>query len=180
MKCFLGISNFLEEICSLSHSNFSSISLHWSLRKVFLSLLAILWNSAFKWYIFPFLLCLFTSQMLRSPSKRKWYSEIEGARGVQASWQICSNSAFGPSARAALGAHVLRVLMGHMCGCLVGVSMQPLLSGKASEGWEESVAAVVPTGRIWNWQGSSLTRAAAWRLICRGREKAQSGWSFGS
>ena len=28
---------------------FSSISLHWSLRKAFFSLLAILWNSAFKW-----------------------------------------------------------------------------------------------------------------------------------
>ena len=28
---------------------FSSISLHWSLRKAFLSLLALLWNSAFKW-----------------------------------------------------------------------------------------------------------------------------------
>ena len=28
---------------------FSSISLHWSLRKAFLPLLAILWNSAFKW-----------------------------------------------------------------------------------------------------------------------------------
>ena len=37
---------------------FSSISFHWSLRKTFLSLLAILWNSAFKWYIFPFLFCL--------------------------------------------------------------------------------------------------------------------------
>ena len=31
---------------------FSSISLHWSLRKAFLSLLAILWNSAFKWVYF--------------------------------------------------------------------------------------------------------------------------------
>ena len=30
---------------------FSSISLHWSLRKAFLSLLAILWNSAFKWVL---------------------------------------------------------------------------------------------------------------------------------
>ena len=28
---------------------FSSISLHWSLRKAFLSILAILWNSSFKW-----------------------------------------------------------------------------------------------------------------------------------
>ena len=33
---------------------FSSISLHWSLRKAFLSLLAILWNSAFKWLYLSF------------------------------------------------------------------------------------------------------------------------------
>ena len=39
---------------------FSSLSLHWSLRKAFLSLLAILWNSAFL-NIFPFLLCFFFS-----------------------------------------------------------------------------------------------------------------------
>ena len=36
---------------------FSSVSLHWSLRKAFLSLLALLWNSV-DVYIFPFLLCL--------------------------------------------------------------------------------------------------------------------------
>ena len=39
---------------------FASISLHWSLRKAFLSLLAILWNSAFRWgylsFAFPSLL----------------------------------------------------------------------------------------------------------------------------
>ena len=33
---------------------FSSISLHWLLRKGFLSLLAILWNSAFKWVYLSF------------------------------------------------------------------------------------------------------------------------------
>ena len=33
---------------------FPSISLHWSLRKTFLSLLAILWNSAFKWVYLSF------------------------------------------------------------------------------------------------------------------------------
>ena len=33
---------------------FSSISLHWSLRKAFLSLLAILWNSAFRWIYLSF------------------------------------------------------------------------------------------------------------------------------
>ena len=33
---------------------FSSISLHWSLRKAFLSLLVILWNSAFKWVYLSF------------------------------------------------------------------------------------------------------------------------------
>ena len=40
---------------------FSPISLHWSLRKVFLSLLAILWNSAFKWEYLSFSPLLFTS-----------------------------------------------------------------------------------------------------------------------
>ena len=33
---------------------FSSISLHWSLRKALLSLLAILWNSAFRWIYLSF------------------------------------------------------------------------------------------------------------------------------
>ena len=49
----LGISNFLEEkvfpILLLS-----SVSLHWSLRKAFLSLFAILWNSAFRWIYLSF------------------------------------------------------------------------------------------------------------------------------
>ena len=45
---------------------FSSISLHWSLRKAFLSLLAILWNSVFRWlYLFfsplPFTSLLFSA-----------------------------------------------------------------------------------------------------------------------
>ena len=45
---------------------FSSISLHWSPRKAFLSLLAILWNSAFEWeylsfYPLPFASLLFSS-----------------------------------------------------------------------------------------------------------------------
>ena len=39
-QIFLGISNLLEEITSLSYSIVSSISLHWWLRKAFLSLLA--------------------------------------------------------------------------------------------------------------------------------------------
>ena len=58
------------EISSLFHSIFSSISLHWSLRKAFLSLLAILRNSSLKWVIFPFLLCLlllFFSQLFINP-----------------------------------------------------------------------------------------------------------------
>ena len=40
---------------------FSSISLHWSVRKAFLSLLAILWNSAFKWVYLSFSSLTFTS-----------------------------------------------------------------------------------------------------------------------
>ena len=40
---------------------FSSISLHWSLRKAFLSLLAILWNSAFRCLYLSFSLLPFSS-----------------------------------------------------------------------------------------------------------------------
>ena len=51
---------------------FSSISLHWSLRKAIFSLLAILWNSTLDAYIFPFLLCfslLFSSQLCVRPHR---------------------------------------------------------------------------------------------------------------
>ena len=55
MKCSLGIFNFLEESASLSHSIvflYFFFFLHWSLREPFLSLLAILWNSVFRFWIF--------------------------------------------------------------------------------------------------------------------------------
>ena len=66
MKYSLDISNFHEETTSLPILLFSSISLHWSLRKAFLSLLVTLWNTAFKWvYIsfspLPFASLLFTA-----------------------------------------------------------------------------------------------------------------------
>ena len=54
MKCPLGISDFLEEISSLSQSTLFLYFLHWSLRKAFISLLAILWNAAFKWVYLSF------------------------------------------------------------------------------------------------------------------------------
>ena len=49
---------------------FSSIYLHWSLRKAFLSLLGILWNSAVKWVYISILLCFslpFFSQLFVRP-----------------------------------------------------------------------------------------------------------------
>ena len=45
---------FLKRSLDFSILLFSSISLHWSLRKAFLSLLAILWNSEFKWVYLSF------------------------------------------------------------------------------------------------------------------------------
>ena len=54
MKFSLGLSNFLKRSLVFPILLFSSISLHWSLRKAFLSLLAILWNSAFKWVYLSF------------------------------------------------------------------------------------------------------------------------------
>ena len=46
-----------------------SISLHWSLRKAFLSLLAILWNSAFKWEYLSFSLLFFSQLFVRPPQR---------------------------------------------------------------------------------------------------------------
>ena len=48
---------------------FSTITLHWSLRKAFLSLFAILWNSAFKWVYLSFSPLPFTSLLFSAISK---------------------------------------------------------------------------------------------------------------
>ena len=62
MKCSLGISDFLEEISSLSHSIcFPLFLCIFHFRKAFLSLLAILWNSGFKWVCLSFSPLPFTS-----------------------------------------------------------------------------------------------------------------------
>ena len=52
---------FLKKSLVFPILSFSCISLHWSLRKAFLSLLAILWNSAFKWVYLSFSPLHFTS-----------------------------------------------------------------------------------------------------------------------
>ena len=62
MKCSLGISNFFEEISSLSHSIvflyfFALVTEEGfliSLLKAVLGLPAVLWNSAFKWVYLSF------------------------------------------------------------------------------------------------------------------------------
>ena len=48
---------------------FSSISLHWSLRKAFLSLLAILWKFAFKWVYLCFSPLIFASLLFQAICK---------------------------------------------------------------------------------------------------------------
>ena len=50
----LSIAIFLKRSLVFLIILFSSISMHWSLRKSFLSLLAILWNSAFEWVCLSF------------------------------------------------------------------------------------------------------------------------------
>ena len=69
MKCSLGISNFFKGSLIFPILLFSSISLHWSLRKPFLSLFAILWNSAFKWEYLYFSPLLFTSLLFTAICK---------------------------------------------------------------------------------------------------------------
>ena len=69
MKCSLGISNFLNEVSNLSHCITFLCSVHLSLRKAFLSLLAILWNSAFKWVYLSFSPLPFTSLLFSAICK---------------------------------------------------------------------------------------------------------------
>ena len=54
MKCTLGILIFLTSSLVFPILLFSSISLHWSLKKAYLPLLAIIWNSAFRWVYLSF------------------------------------------------------------------------------------------------------------------------------
>ena len=69
MKCSLGISNFLEEISSLSHSIVSLYFLALITEEGFLTLLAILWNSAFKWVYISFSPLSFSSPLFTAICK---------------------------------------------------------------------------------------------------------------
>ena len=60
---------FLKRLLAFPILLFSSISLHWSLRKAFLFLLAILWNSAFKWVSLSFSPLPFTSLLFTAICK---------------------------------------------------------------------------------------------------------------
>ena len=63
VKCSLGISSSLEKISGLSHSNvfFYFFFFHCPLKKTLLSLLAILWNCAYRWVCVSFSPLPFTS-----------------------------------------------------------------------------------------------------------------------
>ena len=69
MKCSLGISDFLEEISRLSHSIVFLFFFALIPEEGFLSLLAILWNSAFKWVYLSFIPLLFTSLLFTAICK---------------------------------------------------------------------------------------------------------------
>ena len=68
MKCSLGVSNFLEEISSLSHS---VVFLYFFalITEEGLSFLAILWNSAFNWVYLSFSPLLFASLLFTAICK---------------------------------------------------------------------------------------------------------------
>ena len=68
-KCSLCVSNFLEEISSLSSSVVFLYFFALTLKKAFLSLLAILWNSAFRCLYLSFSPLLFASLLFTSICK---------------------------------------------------------------------------------------------------------------
>ena len=69
MKCSLGISDFLKEVSSLSHSIVFLYFFALITEEGFVSLLPILWNSAFKWVYLSFPPLLFTSPLLTAICK---------------------------------------------------------------------------------------------------------------
>jgi len=83
MKCPLGISNFLEEISSLSHSVVFLYFFALIARKAFLSLLAILWNSAFRCLYLSFSPLLFASLLFSILDwKIPWTEEAGGLQSM--------------------------------------------------------------------------------------------------
>ena len=69
MTCSLGISNFLEEISSLSHSIVFLYFFALIVGKAFLTLLSILWNSAFRCLYLSFSPLLFASLLFTAICK---------------------------------------------------------------------------------------------------------------
>ena len=63
---------FLKRSLVFSILLFSSVSLHWSLRKAFLSPFAILWNSTFKWVYLSLSPLPFTSLLFTAVYKASW------------------------------------------------------------------------------------------------------------
>ena len=76
MKCSLDISNFLEEISSLSHYIVFLYFFALIPEKGFLSLLAILWNSAFKWVYLYFSPLLFPSLLFTAICNKLHFSQV--------------------------------------------------------------------------------------------------------
>ena len=69
MKCSLGISNFLEDISSLSHSVVFLYFFALITEGGFLSSPCYFWKSAFKWVYLSFSLLLFTSLLFSAICK---------------------------------------------------------------------------------------------------------------
>ena len=71
-KCSLGVSNFLEEISSFSHSLVFLYFFALITEKPFLPLLAFLWNSALRWKYLPFSPLPFASLPFSAICKAFW------------------------------------------------------------------------------------------------------------
>ena len=106
---------------------FSSISLHWSLRKAFLSLLAILWNSAFRCLYLSFSPLLFASLLFTAICKAspdshvKWYIKRIDWEGGKVNWRLGEGEKVsGRDARIPIS--ILSPMTGAMLGYLSSIT----------------------------------------------------------
>ena len=150
MKCSLGISNFLEEISSLSHFFFfffPSISLHWSLRKAFLSLLAILWNSAFRCLYLSFSPLLFTAICKASPDSHFAFLHFFSMRMVliPVSCTMSRTSFHSSSGTLFIRSRPLNLFLTYQVPIICWALSQ-------EQGYSGSHSGIIPTHRKMHWR----------------------------
>ena len=154
---------FLKRSLVFPNLLFSSISLHWSLRKAFLSLLAILWNSAFRCLYLSFSHLLFTSLLFTAICKASSDSHFAF---LQTPWTVWKGKMIGYWKRNSPGQYVPNMLL----------ESSGEITPERMKGWSQSKN----NTKLWMWlvigaRSDSVRAIFHWNLECQVHESRQIG-----